>query len=233
MRLNIKVITTIKRILEIITFPFSLLFQFILLPFKIVKIIWDDKKEQKKSNSNNITSKNTKEELRQAGSYLFPDFLTEFETYYSLYLNDKRKFVNKNQSLLANYDHFELNKLKPIEVLYIFADSKQKIGMTDWCAEENEREIENFLENNLQIKATWTNVNQLRNTVDESKQNSPEFIIDLLKTIDKDLKPLKKKILFFDLGWDAYVYTVVSQTSYKMLTVNFGTLFHGADKLRN
>jgi len=222
----------IKRILEIITFPFILLFQIISLPFKIVKIIWDDKKEQQKSNEDAISNKNTKEDLSQTGQYVFPEFTTEFETFYNLYLNNKKLFLSSNKSLLVHYDNLELDELKPIEVLYIFGDSKQKIGMTDWRGEENEREIENFLESNLQIKALWNNANELRKTVAKENQNNSEFIIDLLKTIDKDLKPLKKKIVLFDLSWDAYVYTVVSQTSYKMLTEKFGTLFHGTEKLR-
>jgi len=221
----------IKRILEIIMFPFSLLLQFILLPFKIVKIIWDDKKEQKKSNADAISNKTKKEELNNAGHHLFPDFATEFVTFFNEYQNNKKRFISSNKSLLVGYDNFELEQLKPIEVLYIFGDSKQKVTITDWRGEENEREIEHFLENKLQIKALWSNTNELRKAIDEKKQNNPEFVIALLKTIDKDLQPLKKRIIFFDLGWDSYVYTGVSQASYKMLTEKFGNFFHGTDKL--
>ena len=221
----------IKRILEIIMFPFSLLLQFILLPFKIVKIIWDDKKEQKKSNADAISNKTKKEELSSAGHYLFPDFAAEFVTFFNEYQNNKKRFISSNKSLLVGYDNFELEQLKPIEVLYIFGDSKQKVTITDWRGEENEREIEHFLENKLQIKSSWTNTNELRKAIGEKKQNDPEFVIALLKTIDKDLQPLKKRIIFFDLGWDSYVYTAVSQASYKMLTEKFGTFFHGTDKL--
>jgi len=221
----------IKRILEIIMFPFSLLLQFILLPFKIVKIIWDDKKEQKKSNADAISNKTKKEELSSAGHYLFPDFAAEFVTFFNEYQNNKKRFISSNKSLLVGYDNFELEQLKPIEVLYIFGDSKQKVTITDWRGEENEREIEHFLENKLQIKTSWMNTKELRKAIDEKKQNDPEFVIALLKTIDKDLQPLKKRIIFFDLGWDSYVYTAVSHASYKMLTEKFGTFFHGTDKL--
>lgn len=221
----------IKRILEIIMFPFSLLLQFILLPFKIVKIIWDDKKEQKKSNTDAISNKTKKEELSSAGHYLFPDFAAEFATFFNEHQNNKKRFLSSNKSLLVRYDNFELEQLKPIEVVYIFGDSKQKVTITDWRGEENEREIEHFLENKLQIKALWNNTKELRKAVDEKKQNDPEFVIALLKTIDKDLYPLKKRIIFFNLGWDSYVHTAVSQASYKMLTEKFGFFFHGTDKL--
>jgi hypothetical protein len=171
-------------------------------------------------------------DLLEAGHLLFPNLRTDFEKFFNSFLNDKKTFLAENKELLEDYDSFELDKLKPLEVIYIFGDSKQKVWMTDWRGEENEREIENFIEDKLQIKTDWTNVNKLRKGADEEKQRDGEFIIDLLKTIDEDVKLLNKKLIFFDLAWDAYVYTVVDQTSQKTLTDKFGVLFHGTEKLR-
>ena len=171
-------------------------------------------------------------DLLEAGQLLFPNLKTDFEKFYNPFLNDKKTFISENEELLEDYDNFELDKLKAIEVIYIFGDSKQKVWMTDWKGEENEREIENFLENKLQIKTDWTNVNELRKSANKEKQRDGKFIIDLLKTIDKDLELINKRMIFFDLGWDSYVFTVVDQTSQKTITDKFGTLFHGTEKLR-
>lgn len=103
--------------------------------------------------------------------------------------------------------------------------------MTDWRGEENEREIEYFLEDKIKIKTDWKNANEIRKGVDEKRKRDGKFIIDLLKTIDQDLASLNKRLIFLDLGWDAYVYTVVDQVSYKTINNKFKTLFHWTEKL--
>jgi hypothetical protein len=230
----------IKRVFEIIIFPFYLIFQFISFPFKILKIILDDKTEERKHNKKITLRKTSQEELIEIGQYLFADFYTDFATFFNSFLNDKKTFLVENKELLEEYvlpeskyaDNFELDKLKAIEVVYIFGDSKQKLNLIDWRGEENEREIEIFLEDKLRIKTDWKNVNELREGVIEEKQRDGKFIIDLFITIDKDLEPLNKRMIFFELGWDSYVFTVVDQTSYKTLTANFGIYFYGTEKLR-
>ena len=171
-------------------------------------------------------------DLLGTGQLLFPELKTDFEVFFNTFIKDKKIFLSDNKELLEDYDNFELSKLKPIEVIYIFGDSKEKLWMTDWRGEENEREIEHFIESNLKIKIDWTNVNGLRKGADEGKQRDGEFIIDLLKAIKNDLEPINKTLIFFELGWDAYVYTVVDQASYKSISETFGALFHGTEKLR-
>ena len=222
----------IKRIFDIVTFPFYFFNLLISFPFKIVKTTIDDKIKERSYNNKKLPVKTNKEELIDIGTILFPEFKTYFQTFFNTFLNDKKRFLTENEQLLEDYDNFELDKLTPIEVIYIFGDSKGKLWMTDWRGEENEREIENFLEDKLQIKTDWKNVNKIREGVDEEKQRDGKFIIDLLKTIDKDLEPLNKRLIFLDLGWDAYVYTVIDPVSYKTITNKFGMLFHGTEKLR-
>ncbi|MCR6639840.1 MAG: hypothetical protein NVV82_12895 [Sporocytophaga sp.] len=136
-------------------------------------------------------------DLIEAGQLLFPDLRTDFEAFLNLFLKDKKTFL-ANEELLDDYDNFEdLDKLKAIEAIYIFGDSRQKLCLVDWRVEENEGEIERFLEENLQIKTDWKNVNALREAGDEEKQRDGKFIIDLLKTFDKDLAPLTKRMIFF------------------------------------
>ncbi|PZX45988.1 DUF6630 family protein [Algoriphagus chordae] len=223
----------IKRIFDIVTFPFYFIYLLISFPFKIVKIIIDDKIEKRSYKDSKLSSKTNDEGgLIDIGTMLFSGHKTDFEIFFNTFLKDKNTFLTENEVFLEDYDNFELDKLKPIEVIYIFGDSKGKLWMTDWRGEENGREIENFLEDKLQIKTDWQNVNEIRKGVDEERQRDGKFIIDLLKTIDKDLETLNKRLIFLDLGWDAYVYTVVDQLSYKAITDKFGTLFHGTENLR-
>ena len=214
------------------TFPFYFIYLLISFPFKIIKIIVDDKIEKKSYNESKLSTKTNDEGLVDIGTILFSGLNKDFENFFMTFLKDKKAFLKENEKLLEEYDNFELSKIKPIEVIYIFGDSKEKLWMTDWRGEENEKETEKFLEDKLQIMTDWRNVNEIRKGVDEERQRDGKFIIDLLKTIDKDLEPLNKRLIFLNLGWDAYVYTVVDQFSYKTITDKFGTLFHGTEKLR-
>lgn len=222
----------IKRVFDIITFPFYFIYLLISFPVKIAKIIFDDKIAKRRNNVSKALFKTTDEELIEIGIYLYPSLSNDYITFIRSYITDKKAFLIENKKVLEEYDNFELKNLKTIEVIYIFGDSKQKLWTTDWRGEENVREIENFLENSLQIETDWKNVNELRKDVEEEKQRDGEFIVDLLKTIDKDLGVLNKRILFLDLSWDAYVYTVVDQISYKTIIDKFNTLFHGSEKLK-
>lgn len=222
----------IKRIFDIVTFPFYLTYQLISFPFKIAKIIIEDKNENKRNNKGNELGKISQKELIEIGQLLFSDFYIEYENLVNSYHKDKNEFISENKDLISNYGNFKFERLKPIELVYIFGDSKEKLWTTDWRGEENLREIENFLENKLQLKIEWKNVNEIRNGVNEQRQRDGEFMINFLKTIDKDLETLKKRLIFLDLSWDAYVYTVIDQASYETVTDKFGTLFHGTENLR-
>lgn len=229
----------IKKVLSIIIHPFYLMYLVVSFPFKIINIIIKDKRENstKKKKDNNQSSTDTSLvfknlEFIKAGQLLFPNHKTEFEFFFNSFIADKKNFLSENEKLLEDYDNFELEKLRAIEVIYIFGDSKEQLWLTDWKGEENEREIEYFLKNKLLIKKDLTNTSQLRKRVNEEKQRDGNFIIDLLKTIDKDLKPLNKKLIFFNLGWDSYVYTVVDLPSFKKINDKCGTVFQGTEKLR-
>lgn len=221
-----------KKIIDIILFPFYLLFLFVSFPFTVAKIILTDKREKKIRNRYNGLKKNKKENLSEVGQFIFPNYKTEFEDFFNLFLNDKKTFAIKYEEMLEGHDNFELNELKPIEAIYIFGKSKQVLNLTDWHGEENEKEVEEFIANKLKMEIDWKYVNELRKNVELEKQRDGKFIISLFRAIDKDLESLHKKLLFFNLHWDAYVYTIVNPSSYKMMTDKFGKYFHGAKELR-
>jgi len=220
----------LRRIFDIITFPFYLVYLFVSFPFYLAKIIIEAKiEDQKRTGRNRKKLKN--DELVETGKYLFPDHFSEFETFIHSFLHTKSKFISENKALLLGYDNFEMNKLKPIDAIYIFGDSRKLFHLTDWRGEENESETEHFLEETFQIKSEWKNTNSLRKGSDEDDQDEGGFIIDLFKAIDKDLKPLHKRLVFLDLGWDSYVFTIVNPRSYKILIERFGILVQGTENL--
>lgn len=170
-------------------------------------------------------------DLVELGELLFPSISLEFETFFNSYINTRDSFLTENKDLLEEYDNFELEKLKAIEVIYIFGDYKNKLWMTDWRGEENTKEIEQFLESALDIKCEWNQVKRLRFKADEKEYEDGEFVISLLKAIDTDLEQINKKLIFLNLGWDSYVYTAVDQASVKIITEKYGSLFHQAENL--
>jgi hypothetical protein len=176
--------------------------------------------------------KGNRSSLLDIGKLLFSNDKEGFDSFYNLYLSDKAKFLSENDEFLQEYDHFDLQKLKPIEVLYLFGNAKELLCMTDWRGEENEQEIETFIDHLLTQKHTWTNTSNLRVGTDEDKQRDGKFIIDLLKSIDKDLQTINQRLVFFDLGWDAYVYTTVDSNTFREVISTSPNEFHGVEKLK-
>jgi hypothetical protein len=167
----------------------------------------------------------------EIGRFLYPDDAASFDAFFTLYLADPKKFVRENEELLEEYD-FDDGEIKAIELLYIFGDMKEKVSMTDWRGEENSKEVEDFIERMMPVKPVWTNTNQLRANSKEDDERDGDFIIDLFKAIDKDLNALDKKLIFYQLGWDAYVYTVVDSKTFKEITAKASGSFVGSAKLK-
>ena len=71
----------------------------------------------------------------------------------------------------------------------------------------------------------------MRSIIDEKNRIEGKFIVELLKAIDSDLRLINKKILFLNLEWDAYVYTVVDKNSYNKITEKDNSSFYGTEKM--
>ncbi|MES2107349.1 MAG: hypothetical protein V4577_01290 [Bacteroidota bacterium] len=175
--------------------------------------------------------KKQKAEFLETGRLLFADHEKAFTDFYNLYLDNKRRFLSQNAQLLKNEEAFDFKSLKPVEVLYLFAVSKKLVHMVDWRDEENEKEIEGFIDGLIKQTQSWPNVSKLRANTSEDKQNDGLFIVDLFKCADKDLKLINQRLLFFELGWDAYVYTVVPAKTFDLIKGKPAG-FHGVSKLK-
>ena len=161
--------------------------------------------------------------------YLTAKNADEFDTFYNQYFRRKKDFIAQNLMLLKEYDNFDLDNLKPVELLYIFLSSKKLIGLIDWTGEENEYEIEDFLAKIIS-PPKWQNVQKFRNNTDNKKLKGDKFIRMLFKATDKDLQTINQRLVFLDMEWDAYVYTCINKKDFE--AVMKSQFFYGVDKLR-
>jgi hypothetical protein len=138
------------------------------------------------------------------GKVLYKADAAEFETYYTLYQSDEAGFYETYSEILQDDPHFEDDVIfSPLEIFYSFGEYKQKVLLVDWPGEENEGEIEEFVQAQCAQEIVWTNVNALRVSAKSSRKRG-FFVLELFKAIDKDLQIQGKNLLFFNLAWDAY-----------------------------
>jgi len=215
----------IKKALLILAYPFILLYLVISFPFKIAYIIFKDKKENptKKKKEKIVDDVN----FLYVGQLLFANYKNEFTEFYNLYLTDKKQ-LNTKYKLNLKDNNADFN---PIEILQIFGDLKQKIGVIDWKGEENINEIEDLIKSQIDKEIVWTNTISLRNSIEESKQNDGKFIIKLFQEIDKDLQRINYRLLFFEMGGDAYVYIPTKTNTFDRVLENAPNDFQSADEL--
>jgi hypothetical protein len=120
---------------------------------------------------------------------------------------------------------------KPIDLFYNFMEDKNQVLTVDWRGEENEGEIETFIESLNQEQIEWTKVNELIEGQLKRKVSDDKFIIKLFKSIDMDLQNINTRLLFLNIDGDSYVFTTVDTETYKKVLDNLGKEFYGVDKL--
>ncbi len=176
--------------------------------------------------------KNAREKtgLLNVGEQLFANCNDEFAGFYNLYLSDQKKFITRNKKLLKDAEWPDSKNLKPIEVLYLFADAKKLVYLVDWKGEDDEKEIEQFIEELLKQEITWENTSKLRAGLVAGTRRDGKFIIELFKSADKDVQKINHRLIFFDLGWDAYAFTVIASKTAGEI-VKSSKAFQGADSL--
>lgn len=173
----------------------------------VIYIVIDERKSKKE-----LTRK--KSQYLDLGKLLFENYTTEFEVFYQSYLQTN----NKN--------------LKPIEAIHEFADKKGLSLIIDCKGEENEGEVEYFISSLIDKTISWTNTAKLRERNSDYENNNSKFIYILFNAIDKDLKEINGKLLFFDLGTDSYIFTVTQSTIFKKITKIENEDFHGSEKFK-
>ena len=196
-----------------------ILFSFII----IIAVVYDLTLKKRASTQNEIFYEVTK--------YLLGDNYKKFESFKNLYQSNPQAFLSKNNVLVKQNDNFDFKNLKSVELLYLFGTSEKIISVTDWKGEENEYEIEKFLDANANSRV-WENAIAFRKSVTKNEVRDDSFPIGLLKAIDKDLAIAGHRLLFLDLGWDSYVYLCITTTAYNRILAIPTKFFYSIDRLK-
>ncbi len=120
---------------------------------------------------------------------------------------------------------------RPIDLLYNFLDEQKQVITIDWKGEENEGEIEAFIESLNQEKIKWNKAIETRANQQKRKDSDDKFTIKLLKSIDKDIQNINARLLFLDNDGDSYVFTTVDAETHKKILGSLRKEFYGIDKL--
>jgi len=175
----------------------------VLVFVSIIFLIKDEIKETK-------GMKSKMKEYLEIGKLLFENNREEFETFYNSRLQ-------KNKV-----------KLRPIEIIQEFSSLKNLSLIVDSYGEENEGEVKAFVSLLINQDISWNNTTILnKENIDYSEDEF--YILKLFEAIDKDLVEVNKKLLFFDLGTDSYIFTVIDQKTYNIICKH--KEFHGSEKL--
>lgn len=166
------------------------------------------------------------------GQLIFSDQADEFSAFYNLYLHDNQQFLVQYAELLKENDDFDLEALEPMDALYLFADAKQLVEIIDWRGEENEYEVETFVEGLIGQTPAWTYTSAYRDSSSKARRRDGRSAIDLFRSVDKDLQAIHRRLLFFELNGDAYTFTVVPSAKFDKITSLSSGDFHGVDQLR-
>jgi hypothetical protein len=120
---------------------------------------------------------------------------------------------------------------KPIDLFQAFMVDKGQVINIDWSGEENEGEIEAFIESITQEKITWTKTNDLREKQKAKEDSSDKFVMKLLKAIDADLKNINFRLLFLKTDGDSYSFTTVDNETFGKVLTHLKKDFYAAGKL--
>ena len=183
----------------------------ILAIFALINEIKDNIKSKKE-----LTKKRA--QYLEAGKLLFKNHPDDFEAFYGPYLQGGKDS--------------NLKKLKPIEVLHKFAHEKGLSLIIDWRGEENEGEIQHFISAQMEQTIRWANTATLKTQRNDDEVSNGAFIVRLFKAMDKDLQEAGKKLLFFELESDAYVFMVTDKTTFREIKKIAGEAFYGTEKLK-
>lgn len=169
--------------------------------------------------------------LREVGMLLYSSRRVEFLDYFDLYLTDAAQFAVKYADPLKRHYGEVPHLPDETDVFYIFSTIVQASYVVDWRGEEDENEVEAFVESRIGQKLPWQAVRQLRGTVPENTRDG-RFIIDLFTAMDQDLQQIDMGLLFFDTGGDSYVLHVTDRVMLQRLSTDAPSYFHGVEKLR-
>ena len=145
----------------------------------------------------------------QIGKLIYPEDEKEIGELFESFRSNQQRFLRRNKKLLEYYGFNELND--EFSLLFFYGEYKELLKSIDWRGEEDENEVEVFIEKRLpQTKIDWSHTNRLREEYKDSDQHDGSFIIKLFKSVDMDIRHTGQRLLFFDTGSDFYAFIVLS-----------------------
>ncbi|MFT2011470.1 hypothetical protein ACMA1I_22550 [Pontibacter sp. 13R65] len=175
-------------------------------------------------------SADNKVDFLEIGKLIYQKHQKEFAIFFNLYQKNKKDFKEQEADLL---EESGIENPTPLEATYLFGSGRELLGYIDWRGEENENEVEEYVQEQLAgQEINWTYTKAIRKTSIGKDQGDGIFIISLFKEVDKDLNLLNKKLLFFDLGFDAYAFAVVDKITFDQIIQKAPNSFHGSEKLK-
>lgn len=168
-------------------------------------------------------------ECFSVGKLLFENYELEFNKYYSLYLKDKIAFCKKYKRVL-NKVSVGLEDLKHVDVLYAFASDKKLTQIINASCEENEFGIEEAIEKLLETKVSLLNTQSLRALPRREGEEEYEFVIEILKSIDKDLQNINMRLLFLDSVRDNHIVLCIKKDVFEFINGKNILEIHGVDR---
>lgn len=144
----------------------------------------------------------------ETGLLLFSDRAEEYKAYIDLFRNNQDSFLEQYEEKL---DEYGFDNLTEFDAFRTFGDMYGYLMYMDWRGEENEREVEDFVEMKLAGKVIpWFKTDALREENAGKEQADGKFIIKLYKTIDEDLREQGHALLFLAVDGDGYSFMVAT-----------------------
>ena len=142
------------------------------------------------------------------GKILFPKHSDDIEKCITLFSKNEAEFVEKYENLVNEYDVI-VGESSMTELLFSYGDSKNKVIYIDWRGEENEGEIEEYIQNTLSFQIDFTETTKFRKQSIELEKRDGEFVLNLFNEINTDLFKSGLILAFFNIEWDAYGFMVI------------------------
>jgi hypothetical protein len=142
---------------------------------------------------------------------IYPENETEINNCFNLYKENKKKFRKDFEEIIEEFD-FDSENGTLTELLYSFGEWKGKTVYIDWRGEENEGEIEEYISDIINKKIDFKITKELREKAINTDQRDGVFIKKLFNSIQIDLNNNGYEIMFFNIDWDGYGFTVINQS---------------------
>lgn len=154
-----------------------------------------------------------KADFEQVGKLLYTEHLDEYQTYINSFRSDPDVFMAEHKELIDEYGFDELTEF---DAFRLFGEDKGYFIYMDWRGEENVGEVESFIQKRLKsVIIDWSNISKLRSHSETIDQRDGNFILELYKAADADLRNIGYALLFQNIDADGYSFMPVNLETFQ------------------